>query len=432
MTITLVIAVLLLANALFVAAEFAIVGAPRAAVEHRAREGDRLARRLLAVLTSPARQDRYIATAQLGITLASLGLGMYGEHTLATIIEPHVPLSGLERVITVHTAASIIAIAILTYFHIFIGEMVPKALALSFPERTARAVHLPMNATLRLLYPFVVGLNALGAFCLRLVGVRRQENAQDQLYTPEELAIIVEESEVGGALRAESGRLLRELFEFGDLTAVQVMVPRVRVAGVPVNATTDEIRALVNRHRRTRYPVFDGDLDHVVGMLHSKDLLRQLIAGEGIQPADLRTMPFVPETAALDDVLKTMQGTHAHMAVVIDEHGGTAGILSLEDLFEEVVGELDEGVPTAPPLTAFDDGSVRAAGTVRLDELGQHFNVELEHEDVESLSGLVLTRLGRPPNVGDVVDYGRIRLEVTATSGRGVQEVRAWLLPEEP
>lgn len=432
MIVALVIGALILANALFVAAEFALVGTPRSAVEHRARHGDLLARRLLAIITSPARQDRYIATAQIGITLASLGLGMYGEHTLAVMIEARLPMAGWEGFITAHATASALSIAVLTYFHIFIGEMVPKALALSFPERTARAVYLPMNVTLRVLYPFVLGLNAIGNFSLRLVGVRRQENAHEQLYTPDELRIIVEESEVGGALRAESGRLLRELFEFGDRTAAQVMVPRVRVAGIPIGASPDEIKALVNRHRRTRYPVFDGDLDQIVGMLHTKDLLRHLIVGEGIQSADVRPMPFVPETAALDDVLTTMQGTHAHMAVVIDEHGGTAGILSLEDLFEEVVGELDEGVPTAPPLTAFDDGSVRAAGTVRLDELGQHFNVELEHEEVESLSGLVLARLGRPPNVGDVVDYGRIRLEVTATSGRGVQEVRAWLLLEEP
>jgi CBS domain containing-hemolysin-like protein len=141
-------------------------------------------------------------------------------------------------------------------------------------------------------------------------------------------------------------------------------------------------------------------------------------------------MPFVPDTAPLDDVLATMQRAHAHMAVVIDEHGGTAGLVSIEDLLEEVVGEIDEGIPEAPPLLPAADGSVRAAGTLRLDELGQHFHIDLEHEDVDSVSGLVLARLGRPPVVGDVVDYGRLRLEVTATAGRGVREVRAILRPE--
>jgi CBS domain containing-hemolysin-like protein len=142
-------------------------------------------------------------------------------------------------------------------------------------------------------------------------------------------------------------------------------------------------------------------------------------------------MPVVPVTAALDDVLSTMQRTNAHMATVIDEHGGTAGVVSLEDLFEEVVGEIEEGAPESPSLVPLPDGSVRAAGTVRLDELGQHFDITLEHEEVDSVSGLVLARLDRSPVVGDVVDYGRLRLQVTATSGRGVREVRAWLQPEE-
>jgi CBS domain containing-hemolysin-like protein len=432
MIIALIITLLLLANALFVAAEFAIVGATRSSVEHQARGGDRMARRLLRVLTSPAVQDRYIATAQLGITLASLGLGMYGEHTLAVLIEARLPLGGWAGVVSSHAAASVLAIAMLTYLHIFIGEMVPKAIALSFAERTARFVHVPMQVTLISLYPFVVALNAIGNACLRLLGVRRQGNTGEQVYTPEELQIIVEESERGGALRAESGRLLRELFEFGELTAAEVMVPRVRIAGIPRTASPAEVKRIVQIHRRTRYPVYEGDLDHLVGMVHTKDLLRRLVANEPLEPTDVRAMPVVPETASLDDVLAVMQRARAHMAVVIDEHGGTAGILSLEDLFEEVVGELDEGVPTAPPLERIDDRTVRSAGTVRLDELGQFFGVDLEHDEVDSVSGLVLAELDRPPLVGDVVEYGPIRFEVVGTSGRGVREVHATLRPTEP
>jgi CBS domain containing-hemolysin-like protein len=164
-------------------------------------------------------------------------------------------------------------------------------------------------------------------------------------------------------------------------------------------------------------------------MLHAKDLLRRLILKEPIQASDIRRIPVVPETASLDAVLTALQRARAHMAVIIDEHGGTAGIVSLEDLFEEVVGELDEGVPSSPPLLPLADGSVRAAGTLRLDELGQHFDLDLEHEEVESVSGLVLANLGRPPSVGDVVEYQRLRLEVTETSGRGVKEARVSLLP---
>jgi CBS domain containing-hemolysin-like protein len=178
--------------------------------------------------------------------------------------------------------------------------------------------------------------------------------------------------------------------------------------------------------------VYDGDLDHLVGMLHAKDLLRVLIQGEPVSASFTRRVPVVPESASLDDVLTTMREARAHMAVVIDEHGGTAGILNLEDLFEEVVGEIDEDLSTEQPITPEADGWVRVAGTVRLDELGQHFDLDLEHEDVDSVSGLVLALLGRPPVVGDVVEYGRVRLEVTELSGRGVKEARAILVEQNP
>jgi CBS domain containing-hemolysin-like protein len=380
-------------------------------------------------MTSARAQDQYIATAQIGITLASLGLGMYGEHALALWLEPSLEAAGSARFVTAHAAASVIAVGVLSYLHIFLGEMIPKGLALSHAEATARAVYVPMAAARIVLLPFVLGLNRIGNALLRLAGIRRQANPHELFYTPEELRLVVEESQREGVIRAEAGLILRELFEFGDLTAGQAMVPRVRVVGLPAGAGPAEIRRIVTEARHTRYPVFEGDLDHIAGMLHVKDLLRRLINDEPIAAADVRRIPVVPETTPLDDVLATMQRTRAHMAVVIDEHGGTAGIITLEDLFEEVVGEIDEGVPRTLALAPQADGSVRAAGTVRLDELGQHFGIELEHEEVESLSGLVLAELGRPPREGDVVEYGRIQLTVTATSGRGVREVRALLRP---
>jgi CBS domain containing-hemolysin-like protein len=428
MTLVLIVLALLAVNALFVAGEFAVIGAPREAIEHRASTGDRLAARLHAVLDSPAMRDRYIATAQIGITLTSVGLGMYGEHTFAAWLEPRLVLPDAVRVVTAHTLASVLAIGGLTYLHIFLGEMVPKAVAISRAERTARAVYWPMRLSLLLLYPFVATLNATGHWLLHLIGLRRQPEAHDQGYTPEELQIIVEESARGGAIPGESASWLGELFEFGDLTAGQAMVPRVRVVGLPVGASPDAVKALMLAHHHTRYPIFDGDLDHIVGMLHVKDLLRRLTHHEPIS-ADVRPMPVVPETARLDDVLATMQRSQAHMAVVIDEHGGTAGLITLEDLFEEVVGEIDEGVPSAPALAIAPDGSAIVAGTVRLDELGHAFDVDLEHEEVDSVSGLVLARLGRPAAVGDTVEYGRLRIEVTAVSGRGVSRARAVLLP---
>jgi CBS domain containing-hemolysin-like protein len=412
-------------NAVFVAAEFALIAAPRTSLEQKASAGDRGARQVLDVITSSARQDRYIATAQLGITLASLGLGMYGEHALAEVIEGWI--GGLSLAAEAAIAAAL-ALGVLTVAHIVVGEMLPKGLALQNPEATARAALLPMQVTLVLLYPFVALSNGVARACLRLMGIRRQANAREQLYTPEELQLIVEESERGGKLEGGAGRILRELLEFGDLTASQVMVPRVRVVGIPVGADPAEVRRVVIEHRRTRYALYDGDLDNVIGMIHAKDLLRRLIEDEPVQAAHARRIPVVPETASLDAVLTALQHARAHMALVIDEHGGTAGIVSLEDLFEEVVGEIDEGASTSAPVTPLADGSARVSGTARLDEVGQHFDLEIEHEEVESVSGLVLAVLGRPPVVGDAVEYGRLRLEVTATSGRGVQEARASVL----
>jgi CBS domain containing-hemolysin-like protein len=306
--------------------------------------------------------------------------------------------------------------------------MVPKGLALQHPESVAHLTAVPMTVTRVVLHPLIVVSNGLSWSILRLMGIHRHAETRDRVYTPEELQLIVEESEHGGALRHEAGSLLRELFEFGDRTAGEVMVPRVRIAGVRLGATPDEVRRIHLDHGHTRYAVYDGDLDQIVGMVHVKDLLRRLMADEPVTAADVRRVPVVPETAPLDDVLATMQRAEAHMTVVIDEHGGTAGLITLEDLFEEVVGEIDEGAFVRRPIAPNPDGSAIVAGTVRLDELGQHFQVDLEHEDVDSVSGLILARLGRPPIVGDVVTYDRIRLQVTATRGRGVKEARVTLL----
>ena len=428
-TLFVVIAAFVIVNGLFVAAEFALVGAPRPTIAHQASKGDSFSRRLLAILRSPARQDRYIATAQIGITIASVGLGMYGEHGLAVWLAEHIDVRGFLQTLVAHGLAGVLAVALLTFTHIVIGEMVPKSLALQHPSGMGRIVYWPMRVTFVLLYPLITLLNATARAILLLFGIRRDTSTHAQSYTPEEIALIVDESARGGALRKEAGSMMKELFGFGDLTAGEVMVPRVRVVGIPVGAPVDKIRALIAKHRHTRYPVFEGDLDHIVGMLHVKDLLRRLTNDEQVASSDLRPIPVVPETSSLDNVLTIMERTHAHLAVVIDEHGGTAGIVSIEDLLEEVVGEIDEGVPESPPLAPAPDGSVTAAGTVRLDELGQVLKVDLEHEEVDSVSGLVLARLGRPPAVGDVVDYGRIRLEVTAISGHGVRTVRASLLP---
>ncbi|HWK12212.1 MAG TPA: hemolysin family protein [Vicinamibacterales bacterium] len=420
-----IIVALILLNAIFVAAEFAIVGAPRAAIEAGART-NRLARLVHAVLRDPARQDRYIATAQIGITVASLGLGMYGEHVIADALLNAFGHTSWAEWLGVHGAASIVAVAVLTYFHIVLGEMVPKSLALQSAERMALYITPPMLWVQTILYPLVVALNALGNAVLKLIGVTRQAQTSDQYYTPEELQLVVQEAEEQGALREEAGHMLQELFEFGDRAAAEVMVPRVRVVGIPLGAGPGDLRSIIGQTPHTRYPIYDDDLDHIVGTYHIKDLLRLLLNDQRVSAAGARSAPVVPETALLDVVLSTMRRERAQMAIVIDEHGGTAGIVTLEDLFEEVVGDIEEGTgSTGPRRDAL--GRLRVPGTMRIDELGQLFDLDLTHEDVDSVSGLILTLLGRPAVVGDSVRYERLRLDVTAVIGHGVAEAAVCL-----
>ena len=418
-------------NALFVAAEFAIVGAPRAAIDARAAKGQPLARLVQAILRDPRRQDRYIATAQIGITVASLGLGMYGEHVVAERILEWMGRDRFSTWLAAHGFASLLAVAILTYFHVVVGEMIPKSLALQSAERMALAITPVMLWIQTLLLPFVVTLNGLGNVVLRLLGIDRQEHSRDQYYTSEELQLVVEESEEQGALRAESGQVLQELFEFGELTAGEVMVPRVRITGIPVGAGPDELRQILGRAPRTRYPVFEGDLDHIVGTYHIKDLLVLFLNGTSVTAAGARPAPVVPETALLDTVLAAMRRERAQFAVVIDEHGGTSGVVTLEDLFEEVVGEIDDSPEQRSGPHRDAAGRLRVPGTMRLDELGQVFDLDLVHEDVDSVSGLILTLLGRPPRVGDTVRYDRLELEVTAVMGHGVEEAAVTLRGSE-
>ncbi len=416
-----IILLLVIANGLFVAAEFAIVGASRASVEHQASQGHRLARRVAYILEDPKRQDRYIATTQVGISVASLGLGMYGEHVMAEWIALRLAPFGELRWITAHTLASVIAVAVLTYLHIVIGEMVPKALALQRAEKTALYVSPIIMALQTAFLPIIVVLNAMGNGLLRLIGVRRQEVGTERYHTSAELQYIVEESQEGGMLRGESGRILRELFEFGDLTAGEVMVPRVMLSGIEVGTSTAELEAIVRRSPHTRYPVFEGDLDNIVGSLHIKQVLRHLIGERPVTVRDARRLPYVPGPMLLDEVIATMRRYRAQMAVVMDQHGGTAGLVTMEDLFEEVIGDIQEGAGRTS-IVREGAGRIRARGTVRLEEAGAALKCTIEHPKVTTISGLVLLLLGRPAAVGDSVTWQNTRIEVAAVAGRGVAD----------
>lgn len=426
-----VIAGLILINAFFVVAEFALLGAPHAAIERRAATGNRRALRVRELLHDPKEQDRYIATAQLGVTFASLGLGMYGEHAMAGWLGALLEPLGTSRWIAAHSLASILAVVLLTYLHIVLGEMIPKTFALRGAERLALWISTPVRWVSWLLFPLVLALNAMGNGVLRLMGVRRTADAGGR--SPEELRFVLDESQHAGKLRETSSQVLKELLGFGVRTAIEVSTPRIHLTGLPLGATPEQMRDVVCRSRHTRHPVYSQDLDHIVGMVHLKDVLRLLAERASLTFQDVRPVPFVPRTARLGTVLAVMRREKTQLVVVMDELGGTAGLLTLEDLFEEVVGEIDEGATsTAPVLRTDREGHLVAAGLRRLDEVGRALGLELTHAEVDTVSGLVLAKLNRPPRVGDRVEYGGVRFEVTQVEGHGVKECRIERLPPPP
>lgn len=418
----LIILTLILLNGMFVAAEFAIVGASRFAISRRAEQGDRRAEQVLSLLTHPQQQDTYIATAQIGITLATIALGMYGEHVVADWLAMQFRFLGLNVWLEVHTAATIMALVILTYLHIVLGEMVPKSLALQRAETTALRV-VPALRWLKIaLLPLVLGLNGLGNVVLRLMGIRRQRVVHQHYYTPGEIEEIIGESTEHGLIRPESGRVLRELFDFESLTAGEVMIPRVRIIGIPVGAQPSDLRKILIQSLHTRYPIYQGSLDNIAGTIHLKSILQRIPEGPPVRREDARPVPYLPETAPLDEVMDAMRQYGTQVAVIMDEYGGTAGLATLEDLFEEVIGRVREKDTDVGEILPEAPGRIRVKGTARLDELGEYLEIDLPHAEVDTVSGLILTLLKRPPRAGDIVTYHGVQLKVTTVQGRGVEQ----------
>lgn len=420
-----IIAVLILLNGIFVAAEFAIVAAPHTRIAQLAGRGQRAAGRVLAVLREPARQNRYLATAQVGITIVSLGLGMYGEHTVADWLLA--PLEGLGHLAEplAHTIASILALALLTYLHVVVGEMVPKSLALQFSEPTVLRLAGPMAVLERLLLPIVGVLNAMGNGITRLLGIPPLD-VQARLVSPQELEFIVEESSERGLIEPAEQLFIENIFDLHERTVGQVMTPRTRVVGLPVTASQEVVLRRVCQARYSRYPIYSGDLDHVIGVLHIKDLARQQVN----QPDRfelrrlMRPVVFVPETLPLEQALFRFQRENIQVAIVLDEFGGTAGLVALEDLLEEVVGEIqDEFDREQAPMEELGPGLLRVRGDLILDELNQHYDLKLEHAEADTIGGLVMAELGRIARPDDVVTYQRVVFEVEAVAGLAVQTV---------
>ena len=422
----LIIAMLILTNGIYVAAEFALLGAPRHRLEQQAAAGQTHAKRIVQILRDPQRQDRYIATAQLGVTIASLALGMYGEHTIAhALIEP-LERSGLGLV-SAHTAATVLTVAVITYFHVVFGEIIPKSLALADADRAIRRVLPAMRVLHAIGYPIVALLNATGNAMMRGLGVPISE-IHGKLYTLEELQIVVEESSEGGLLGEEYADLFGNLLDLPGRTLRQIMEPRTDIIGIPVDLPATELMKFIDQAGHTRYPVYDKDLDHIVGVLHIKDVFRRYLENPAqLGVRELMQQPlFVPESASATWLLDRMRERRMLLAIVLDEFGGTAGVVSFEDVLEQVVGEVrDEfDVEETEPVVAEEAGTWRVEGDVLLEKLNEELDLELPAEEVDTVGGLVLGQLGRPPEVGDAVEIGGARIEVLALRGRGVARVR--------
>ncbi len=416
----LVIAALIILNGLFVAAEFAIVGARKTRVDAMAK-GNPAARVVSRILSSPRNQDRYIAIAQLGITLATIGLGMYGEPAIASwLYSPLERWFGLSTG-AAHTIGTILAVLVMTYFHVVIGEMIPKALALQSPERVAVGISLPMRIVGTITYPLVALLNGIGNGLLRLIGVAQEGSSR--LYSSAELLQLVEESSEEGVVSAEEGRLIRNILDFSEREVQEVMVPRTRTIAVPLDADPEEVLELMSEHGYSRYPVYRKDIDDIVGVVHVRDLIEREVRGQQTRLANLlRRAPRVPESTSVEALLGAFKRLQVHLAIVIDEHGGTAGIVTLEDLLEEVVGEVEDEADLGdqPEIEELGDGSFSVAGTVSLYHFNEALGTEIESQESNTIAGVMLEQLGRAPEVGDQVAVDGVKLSAEEVDGLAI------------
>src|SRR5687767_960641 len=410
----LAVVVLVLANAFFVSAEFALVGARKTRLDEMGRSGDRKARLARRAIQS---LDRYISATQLGITLASLGLGWIGEPALAHLIEggfTWLP-APVERIAT-HAVASGIAFAIITVLHIVLGELVPKAVALLFPELVSSWVVIPLMGFAWVMAGPIALLNGAANRLLRFFGIRPPSEAE-RLHSPEEIRLLVEQSQEGGSIHQRDARLLEGVFEFSEKTAQEVMTPRTQMMALEGDLTVEQAADEVARERRSRYPVYTESLDEIVGVVHAKDILSALRAEPGAPLRSIMRPPlFVPGTREVEDVLADMKRLKVHLAVVLDEYGGTAGLVTMEDLLEEIVGPIFDEYDRPERAQAEPSGAL-IDGATPISEFNAEHDAALDDTDYTTIGGLVFGQLGRLPRPGDVVQLGDVRFEVVTMAG---------------
>ncbi|HYX76029.1 MAG TPA: hemolysin family protein, partial [Gaiellaceae bacterium] len=416
------VAALILLNAFFVAGEYALVTARQTRMHELAQRGDRRARAVLRIVNNP---PRFIAAMQLGVTATSLGIGALGEHALAKALDP----------VLASAIAVAIAFLVITFFHVVIGELVPKGVALGYSERTALAVSTPVRAFFVVFKPLIWVLQKSSEVILRALGLQ-PPGGEMEVYSEAELKMLLSRSREEGQIEPQEQEMLYKVFDFADKEVSAVMVPRPEVVALSVEMPPEEALAAVIESPYTRYPVYRGSIDDVVGILHVRDLFSAL-NDRGLQAVKLdqvlRPAHIVPETKDLAALLAEFRRTNQHMAIVVDEYGELEGIVTLEDLLEEIVGEIedefdlpDESVERLP------DGRMRIDGTFPIDDFNEQFGRELPIEDYHTVGGFVFGLLGRAPERGDEVEYDGTRFKVLEVEGSRIERLEVELVPHEP
>ena len=415
---------LVLANGFFVAAEFSIISVRKTRIDQLLAEGSRMARPVRRALDNP---DQFIAATQLGITMASLGLGWIGEPALASLLEPLIGwMPARMSAATSHTLAATIAFTIITALHIVLGELAPKTVALQYAEKTALVVAKPTELFLRVFHPFIRALNGMGWAVVRMFGLKAA-SGHGLVHSEEELKMLVTASQEAGVLEEEEEQMLHRVFHFAEFTAAEMMVPRTEMAAIKEDAAMPDIVDVIARGRHTSVPVYRGELDNIIGILFVPDLVRAIASPPPNFniAAITREALTVPETMKADQLLRQMRRHRTHQAIVIDEYGGTAGLVTFERVMERIVGQLGGDFATGlAAIRRLPDGAAEVDGLALVIDINEQFGLEIDEETYTTIGGYMLGLLGRRPKVGDTVETGGRVMRVEAVDGLRVSRVR--------
>lgn len=427
------VALMVFFTALYVGAEFATVSARKTRIEQMAASNNRLAKMLLPYIKDNRTLDHYVAACQVGITIASLVLGAYGQNTIATALAPLLVNFGNMAETTALSIATTVVLIVLTILLVVLGELFPKSVALLYPEQMALLTMVPMKWSLVLFRPLIWLFNGSGDLILKLLRVDHNPEGHTHLHSPEEIELLVTESHEGGLLHEQEQQLLRNAFRLRNLIARQVMVPRTRLIAASVDSTVDELINVACEAGYSRIPLYRSAIDNIVGFVHIKDLFRLRLENEQQPTSALRELIFVPETLPVVEVWLQLNSNRQYIAMVFDEYGGIAGLITFEDVIEEIFGELQDEFDDELPLLSSDrEGRIHLRGDLLVTDVNEYLDLELPEREADTLGGLVFSKLGQPPAIGDEVIVGKsgTTIRVEAIEDRGVSEI-SLLLPAD-